>query len=271
MEQELSYQQGQLEFEAPAGLFIPANPLQISLADFSGPLDILLYLIRKNKIAIENIDITKIALQYEEYLKLMKQFNLQLAADYLVIAAILTEIKSISLLPEIEEEGEEGHEDMRLALVKRLKEYEVFQNLAIKMAELPRINRDFWPFQINYRRSGVQRRKEIQPNQLHQAMTSVLARQKIYKTYEIQEEELSTEDRMISMLKRLKNAKELKRNQGFISFESFLAFAEGRNGVAVTFISLLQLIRDKLIEVMQKGSYQRIFIRLSQDQLDEAK
>ena len=267
MEQDLSYQQGQLEFEAPAGLFIPANPLQISLADFSGPLDILLYLIRKNKIAIENIDITKIALQYEEYLKLMKQFNLQLAADYLVIAAILTEIKSISLLPEVEEEE---HEDMRLALVKRLKEYQIFQNLAIKMAELPRINRDFWTFQINYRRSGVQRRKDIQPNQLHQAMTSVLARQKIYKTYEIQEEELSTEDRIVSMLKRLKNAKELKWNKGFISFESFLAFTEGKNGVAVTFISLLQLIRDKLIEVIQKGSYQRIFIRLSQNQPDEA-
>jgi len=266
MEQELSYQQGELQFEVPADLFIPTNPLQVSLADFSGPLDILLYLIRNNKIAIENIDITKIALQYEEYLKLMKQFNLQLAADYLVIAAILTEIKSISLLPEMEEEE---HEDMRLALVKRLKEYEILQQLALKITELPRINRDFWTFQVNYHRSRVQERKEIQPNQLHQAMASVLARQKVYKTYEVQEEELSTEDRMVSMLKRLRNAKELKRNKGFISFESFLAFAEGKNGVAVTFISLLQLIRDKLIEVMQKGSYQRIFIRLSQNQLDE--
>lgn len=269
MEQELSYQQGELRFEAPADLFIPTNPLQISLADFSGPLDILLYLIRKNKIEIENIDITKIAFQYEEYLKLMKQFNLQLAADYLVMAAILTEIKSISLLPEIEEE-EQNHEDMRLALVKRIKEYERLHRLAVKIAELPRINRDFWTFQIGHRGKRVQEPKEVQPNQLHQAMTAVLARQKVSKSYEVQEEELSTEDRMVSMLDKLRRAKELKRNKGFISFESFLAFAEGRNGVAVTFISLLQLIKDKLIEVMQKGSYQRLFIRLNQPQLDEA-
>lgn len=270
MEQQahLSYQQGELLLEAPADLFIPDNPLQVSLADFSGPLDILLYLIRRNKLAIENIDITKIALQYEEYLKLMKQFNLQLAAEYLVMAAILAEIKSFALLPEPEEEAE--HEDMRAALIMRLQEYQVIRELAQRVAELPRLNKDFWTFQMHSPRSPVHPTKAITAEQLHRAMTSVLTRQKTHRAYQIKEEELSTEDRIQDMLKRLRKARELKSNNGFISFENFLVFAEGRNGVAVTFISLLQLIRDKLIEVIQKGNYQRIFIRLQETQADEA-
>ena len=257
-----SYKQGDSLLDAPQDLFIPEDPLHISLDQFNGPLDLLLYLIRKNKLAVEDIDMAKVALQYEEYLKLMKQFNLQLAAEYLVMAAILAEIKSFSLLPHIEEDERTG-EDMQAELIRRLKEYELICDLAEKIAALPRLDRDFFSFQLHSRSARIQQPQRIVAEDLGDMMTAVLARRKLHRNYELQLEEISIEDRMTDMLNRLRKAKELKTNDGFVSFENFLVIAEGKAGVAVTLISLLQLIRDGLIEVMQKESYQRIFIRLS--------
>ena len=257
-----SYRQGDSLLDAPQDLFIPQDPLQVSLDQFSGPLDLLLYLIRKDKLAVEDIDIAKIALQYEEYLKLMRRFNLQLAAEYLVMAAILAEIKSFSLLPHIDEEEKTG-EKMQAELMQRLREYELICALAGKLEAMPRLERDFFSFQLSCRSGRTQQSRAIVPAALGRTMTEVLARRRLHGSYELQPEEISTKDRMMEMLKRLRKASELKTSAGFISFENFLVAAEGHLGVAVTFISLLQLIRDGLVEVRQKENYQRIFIRLS--------
>lgn len=258
----LAHKRGDLTRNNPPSIYIPEGALQIFLDEYTGPMDVLLYLIRGQQLAIEDINIAEIAEQYAEYLKLMKQFNLQLAAEYLVMSAILAEIKSLALLPRTAEDAQDKGEEMRAALVKRLKEYAAIGAAAQRLAELPRLGRDFWTIQVHSRSSRTERRIEVSPHELSSALAAVLTRRKMQKHYELQQEELSTQDRMISMLQRLRKARELNSNEGFISFESFFTQAEGAAGVAVAFISLLQLIKDRLVEVRQNSIFEPLHIRI---------
>ena len=259
----ISYRRGSEQRANPPSVYVPDGALQISLDEYAGPLDILLYLIRKQQLPIEDINIADIAEQYADYLKLMRQFNLQLAAEYLVMSAILAEIKSSTLLPQLEAEGEDAQgESMRAALIRRLREYESLRNAAERLERSPRLGRDFWPVQIRSSRVRTTKPVEIFPDDLRAALAGVFAQQKIRRRYELHREEFSMQDRMVTILERLRQTRELRENNGFISFQSFLSASEGAAGVAITFIAMLQLIKEQRIEVKQENIFQSIYIRI---------
>lgn len=240
--------------ELPRDLYIPPYALEVFLEAFEGPLDLLLYLIRRQNLNILDIPIFEITRQYVEYIGVMKDLHLDLAGEYLLMAAMLAEIKSRMLLPRVAAE-EEDEEDPRAELVRRLLEYERYKKAADSIIELPRLERDnFQACAEPMERNVVQKLPELQLKELLFALKDVLARAEMLAHHHIQAEQLSVRQRMTEVLERL-------RGSEFIEFRALFDPREGRMGVTVTFLSLLELMRESLIELTQGEAFAPIHVR----------
>lgn len=240
--------------QLPEDLYIPPDALEVFLETFEGPLDLLLYLIRKQNLDILDIPVAEITRQYMKYIELMQELRLELAAEYLVMAAMLMEIKSRMLLPKpVNDEGEE--EDPRAELIRRLQEYERFKEAAEKLDQLPRYGRDFFPAKAYV--EAIESEQPIPPLDLRDLMFAfqeVLQRASLSAHHHVQRETLSVRERMSNILEKLKS-------DSFMPFTSFFNTAEGRIGVVVTFIAILELFRNSMIELIQSEPFSPIHIR----------
>ncbi|WP_405220782.1 segregation and condensation protein A [Lentisalinibacter sediminis] len=240
--------------ELPQDLYIPPYALQVFLEAFEGPLDLLLYLIRRQNLDILDIPIAEITRQYIEYIELMKELQLELAGEYLVMAAMLAEIKSRMLLPRPVVEEDEEH-DPRAELVRRLQEYERFKKAAENLEELPRLERDVHVVQAEApERQVVTKLPDVTLKELMVALRDVLARAEMFTNLHVQREPLSVRQRMSEILTRIRGVQ-------FTQFDKLFDVEEGRMGVAVTFIAVLELLRESLIEVVQSEDFAPLHVR----------
>ncbi len=240
--------------QLPQDLYIPPYALQVFLEAFEGPLDLLLYLIRRQNIDVLDIPIAEITLQYVEYIELMKEMQLELAGEYLLMAAMLAEIKSRMLLPRpVIEDDEE--DDPRAELVRRLQEYERFKKAAEDLSDLPRLERDVFVANVDApERKIVDDLPDITLKELLLAFHGVLKRAEMFTNLHLQRELLSVRQRMSEILSRVKA-------NTFSSFADLFDPKEGRMGVAVTFVAILELLRESTIEVAQAEAYAPLHIR----------
>jgi len=247
--------QGTAITSLPKDLYIPPDALEIFLAEsFEGPLDLLLYLIKKQNLDILDIPIAEITRQYIEYVELMKELRLELAAEYLVMAAMLAEIKSRMLLPR-PEEGIEDEDDPRAELVRRLQEYERYKQAAEDIDELPRVNRDVFPIEMNAPdRKVVKLPPRVEMKDLMKALGDVMQRAENYTHHHIQMEPLSVRERMSVVLSSVKS-------DTFIEFTSLFTIEEGRRGVVVTLLAILELLKQFLIEMVQTEVFGPIHVK----------
>ena len=246
----------------PQDLYIPPDALEVFLETFEGPLDLLLYLIRRQNLNILDIPIAVITRQYMEYLDLMQTLRLELAAEYLVMAAWLAEIKSRLLLPRPDTESDE-ETDPRAELVRRLQEYERFKKAAEDLDDLPRLGRDIFPAVANLDRSTLQRPPpDVDLDELLIAIKDVLTRAELYEHHHIQREQLSVRERMSQVLETLNLDSNLDSQQ-FTGFVDLFNSKEGRLGVVVTLLAVLELIREKLIELVQAEPFAPIYVRIN--------
>ena len=240
--------------ELPKDLYIPPDALEVFLDAFEGPLDLLLYLIRRQNLDILDIPIAEITRQYMVYVDVMKGLRLELAAEYLVMAAMLAEIKSRMLLPRpMSADGEE--EDPRAELIRRLQEYERFKRAAEDLDELPRMERDVFPVAVErpvYR--GPRPQPAVNLQELRLALKDILARAEMFSHHHVQLEPLSVRERMSDVLSAVSAEK-------FTPFASLFKHGEGRLGVVVTFLAMLELIKESLIEIVQTEIYGPIYLR----------
>ncbi len=240
--------------QLPQDLYIPPYALQVFLEAFEGPLDLLLYLIRRQNIDILDIPIAEITKQYVQYIELMKELQLELAGEYLLMAAMLAEIKSRMLLPR-PETHEEEEEDPRAELVRRLQEYERYKKAAEDLSELPRLERDtFVASAESPERKVVTKLPDITLKELLLAFHDVLKRAEMFSNLHMQREPLSVRQRMSEILSRI-------RSSNFTGFGDLFDPEEGRMGVAVTFIALLELLRESMIEVVQSEDFAPLHVR----------
>lgn len=237
----------------PQDLYIPPDALEVFLDAFEGPLDLLLYLIKRQNLDILALPIANITQQYMEYIALMKELRLELAAEYLVMAAMLAEIKSRMLLPRPVEDTEE--EDPRAELIRRLQEYERFKQAAEDINEMPRLERDMQEVSI-LQTEVVEEKKlpQVDMKDLMHALHQVLRRAEMYASHAIQREPLSVRERMTHVLNSLVV-------DDFIEFGSLFAKDEGRSGVIVTFIAILELLKEQVIEIVQSDIYAPIYVK----------
>jgi segregation and condensation protein A len=240
--------------QLPRDLYIPPNALEVFLEAFEGPLDLLLYLIKRQNLDILNIPIAEITHQYMEYVDLMTDLRLELAAEYLVMAAMLAEIKSRMLLPRPEVElDEEG--DPRAELVRRLQEYERYKQAAEDIDALPRVGRDLFPTEADAPFvEVVKRQPTVRVEDLVMALADVFQRARMYSHHHVLSEPLSVRERMTSILVALENKK-------YVDFTSLFAVDEGRRGVIVTFLAVLELVREMLIDLVQAKPMGPIHVR----------
>jgi segregation and condensation protein A len=240
--------------QLPQDLYIPPYALQVFLEAFEGPLDLLLYLIRRQNIDILDIPIAEITKQYVQYIELMNELQLELAGEYLLMAAMLAEIKSRMLLPR-PEAPEEEEEDPRAELVRRLQEYERYKKAAEDIEQLPRLERDVFVASAEApKRKVVKKLPDVTLKELLFAFHDVLKRAEMFSNLHMQREPLSVRQRMSEILTRIKSSK-------FTSFADLFDAEEGRMGVAVTFIAILELLRGATIEVVQAEEYAPLHVR----------
>ena len=238
--------------EMPEDLFIPPQALEICLETFTGPMDLLLYLIKKQNINILDLEVSKITDQYIDYINLMESLNFELAAEYLVMAATLAEIKSRMLLPKVEEEDDEN--DPRLDLIKRLQEYQIYKTVSEEIANLDRVNRDF--FLASAGMPKIEKKTNVidfNVARLKASMVEVLSRPKLDKSHQIEFEELSTQDRIQLILSIL-----TKKN--LVGFYKTLKKTEGKIGVVVSFLASLELAKDGCVNLIQNNN-EEIYIK----------
>lgn len=238
----------------PKDLYIPPDALQIFLESFEGPLDLLLYLIRRQNLDILDIPMLEITRQYMDYVELVKVFNLELAADYLVMAAVLAEIKSRMLLPRpATEEGDE--EDPRAELVRRLQEYERFKKAAEDMDAMPRIGRDVWVASTELPNLDlVKPVPDVDLKEILVALRDVMKRVELTQSHFVAMEPLSVRERMSAILEKLSQVH-------FTDFPALFTPAEGRMGVVVTFLAIMELSRESLVEIIQSELFGPIHVR----------
>ncbi len=250
----LALVRGQPVLEMPVDLYIPPDALEVILDAFEGPLDLLLYLIRRQNLDILDIPIAEITRQYVDYIEMMREMKLELAAEYLVMAAILAEIKSRLLLPRPPaEEGVEG--DPRAELVRRLQEYERFKKAAEDIDALPREERDFASVHIVVDEPKVVRLPPpVELRELLLALKDVMRRADLHGRHEIERDALNVRSRMSDVLRALADGE-------FHRFESLFDSSEGRRGVVVTFLALLELAKEQLVEIMQDESLAPIYLK----------
>ncbi|HKK06304.1 MAG TPA: ScpA family protein [Gammaproteobacteria bacterium] len=246
--------QGAAVTELPTDLYIPPDALEVFLEAFEGPLDLLLYLIKRQNLEILDIPIAEITRQYMEYVELMKELQLELAAEYLVMAAMLAEIKSRMLLPRpVEAEGEE--EDPRAELVRRLQEYERFKQAAEDIDELPRVGRDTFVAEADLvDRKVVRLPPRVEMHDLLIAIKEVMARAEMFAHHHIQREPLSVRERMSHVLSQVKGS-------AFTDFSALFTLEEGRSGVVVTLLAILELLKQSMIEIVQTDPYGAIHVK----------
>ena len=238
----------------PKDLYIPPDALEVILEAFEGPLDLLLYLIRRQNLDILDIAVAEITRQYMGYIELMASIQLELAAEYLVMAAMLAEIKSRMLLPR-QQMAEEEEEDPRAELIRRLQEYERFKKAAEDLDELPRMGRDTYQASAEAPDRDQQRpHPDVDLNDLTTALAEVLRRAEMFESHQIEMEKLSTRERMSQVMDNLRGKK-------FIPFVSLFKLEEGRLGVIVTFLAIMELIKESLVEIVQSESFGPIHVK----------
>jgi len=259
----LAFIRGEAFIEKPQDLFIPAEALEVTLDSFEGPLDLLLYLIKKQKLDILDLPIATITAQYMKYVELMKELDMELASEYLVMAAMLAEIKSRLLLPK--QQVEEDDADPRAELIRRLQAYEVIKTAAQQLDELPRVERDVLlaciDTPLNEDKSN---QAQVDLDELVAAMQGVLKRNQAFEHHHIEKELLSTQERMSRILATLTQRKNSKQ-EGFVDFITLFEPNEGRHGVVVTFLAVLELLKEHLIVCQQGESNGQLIVRLRSD------
>ena len=250
----LALVRGQPMLEIPQDLYIPPDALEVILEAFEGPLDLLLYLIRRQNLDILDIPIAEITRQYVDYIGMMQEMKLELAAEYLVMAAILAEIKSRLLLPRPPaEEGLEG--DPRAELVRRLQEYERFKKAAEDIEAMPRQERDFAVAHVVVDdRNVIRLPPPVELRELLLALKDVMKRAELYGHHAIQREALNVRSRMSDVLNMLGDGE-------FHRFEKLFDASEGKRGVVVTFLAMLELAKEQLIEIVQEESLAPIYVK----------
>ncbi len=247
---------GEPLFAMPQDLYIPPDALEVFLEAFEGPLDLLLYLIRKQNFNILDIPMAAVTRQYLVYVDEIRSRNLELAAEYLLMAAMLIEIKSRMLLPPKKTaEGEEA-EDPRADLVRRLLEYEQMKLAAVQLGNVPQYGRDFLKAQVYIEQSLQPRFPEVHLDDLQEAWRDILKRAKLVQHHKISREELSVREHMSIVLRQL-------QGQKFVEFEHLFDPAQGTAVLVVTFIALLELAKETLIEITQAEAFAPIYVRLA--------
>ena len=246
--------QGEPQFTLPKDLYIPPEALEVFLDAFEGPLDLLLYLIKRQNLDILDIPIADITTQYVEYVELMREINLELAADYLVMAAMLAEIKSRMLLPRSSED-EENEEDPRAELIRRLQEYERYKQAAEDIDALPRLERDVFQANADFPDRKIDRKDpDVDLKELLFALKEVLHRADMFSSHHVEREALSLRERMSIVLDKI-NA------DSFTPFTDLFDFEEGRDGVVVTFMAILELLKQSLLEIVQAEAFAPIHVK----------
>ena len=239
--------------ELPRDLYIPPHALEVFLEAFEGPLDLLLYLIKRHNLDILDIPIAEITRQYMEYIDLMKELRLELAAEYLVMAAMLAEIKSRMLLPRHEEFADEN--DPRAELIRRLQEYEQYKEAAESLQELPQVGRDVFEVEADSTNVPIRRvEPSVGVQELIFALKDVMERAELFSHHHVQREPLSVRERMSNILATLSP-------ETFTEFSALFTPEEGRLGVVVSLLAILELLRETLIEMVQAKPYGPIHVR----------
>lgn len=245
--------QGEPMSEMPSDLYIPPDALEIFLEAFEGPLDLLLYLIKRQNLDILDIPIAEITAQYMQYIELMEVLQLELAGEYLVMAAMLAEIKSRMLLPRPASEDEEG--DPRAELIRRLQEYERYKQAADDLDSLPRYERDIFGTIVEFPDRSVNHEPpQVSLDNLLKVFAEVLSRAEMFSHHHITREPLSVRERMSIVLDRV-------TAEDFIEFTTLFSVEEGRGGVVVTLLAILELLKGSLIEMVQNEINGPIYVK----------
>jgi segregation and condensation protein A len=261
VQQPVAKVRGEPMLAMPEDLYIPPDALEVILDTFEGPLDLLLYLIRKANVDILDIPMAKLTAQYLEYVEAMRRTNLELAAEYLVMAAILIEIKSRMLLPRPKQAEEDSELDPRAELVRRLLEYEQMKLAAQKITELPQLGRDFFSVEVWIEQTLVQRLPNVNVQDLENAWRHMLMQARVRQHHKIHKEELSVREHMSMILRKL--------TEGV--FHEFTTLFDPWKGVpvlVVSFLAVLELARERLIEVTQAEPFAPIYVKLAGLELD---
>ncbi len=247
--------EGQPITQMPRDLYIPPQALEVFLEAFEGPLDLLLYLIRRQNLDILDIPIAEITRQYMRYIELMQELQLELAGEYLLMAATLAEIKSRMLLPRTRGDEAEEESDPRAELVRRLQEYERFKRAAEDIDRMPRLERDVWPASAELVDRKVLRvPPQVTLQEMLIAFQDVLSRSDMFAHHHVQREPLSVRERMSDILSAL-------TGNEFVDFTRLFRAEEGRRGLTVTFVAILELMREGLIDIMQAEAYAPLHVR----------
>ncbi|MBU1689169.1 MAG: segregation/condensation protein A [Gammaproteobacteria bacterium] len=241
--------------EMPHDLYIPPEALEVFLETFEGPLDLLLYLIRRQNLDVLNIQMAELTRQYMHYVEMMHAGQLELAAEYLLMAALLIEIKSRMLLPR-RDESTEDETDPRAELVRRLLEYEQMKLAAQRLDELPVAGRDFALVQVWLEQAAAKRLPEVSLDDLKQAWLGVLARARVNRHHKVSREELSVREHMSRLLRRLKDER-------FAEFGALFDPTRGVPELVVTFLAVLELVRESLVVVTQQEPFAPIYVKLN--------
>jgi segregation and condensation protein A len=247
---------GEPLFKMPQDLYIPPDALEVFLEAFEGPLDLLLYLIRKQNFNILDIPMAGVTRQYLSYVEEIRTRNLELAAEYLLMAAMLIEIKSRMLLPPKKTQDGKEPEDPRAELVRRLLEYEQMKLAAYKLDAIPTFGRDYLRSQVYIEQSLIPRFPDVDVVDLQEAWRDILKRAKLIQHHKITREELSVREHMSIVLKKLQGRK-------FVEFEELFDPSQGTHVLVVTFIALLELGKETLVEITQAEAFAPIYVRLA--------
>jgi len=246
---------GEKVTEIPQDLYIPPDALEVFLETFEGPLDLLLYLIRRQNLDILKINVAKITEQYMAYVEIMRAIRFELAAEYLLMAALLAEIKSRTLLPRQTQEDDD-EEDPRAQLILKLQEYERYKEAAESIDELPRLGRDFYSTAVEPPELETTiPDPDVDLKELLIVFAEVMHRADMFKTHQVMREKLSTRERMAQVLERL-------QSESFVPFIQLFTVEEGRLGVVVTFLALMELIKESLVEIVQNEAYGPIHVKV---------
>jgi len=247
---------GEPMLELPQDLYIPPDALELVLENFQGPLDLLLYLIRRHNLDVLDIPMAELTRQYMGYIEMMQQHRLELAAEYLLMAAVLIEIKSRMLLPRPPKASEEEAEDPRAELMRRLLEYEQMKLAAQKLNELPQAGRDFGIVQVLIERTVQERLPEVGVDDLRAAWLALLTRARVNRHHKVRREQLSVREQMTHVLRCLKGGE-------YVAFEQLFELEGGLPKLVVTFIAILELAKEYLVEIQQSETLGNIYVRTS--------
>jgi segregation and condensation protein A len=248
---------GEPLLELPQDLYIPPDALELVLENFQGPLDLLLYLIRKHNLDVLDIPMAELTRQYMAYIETMQQHRLELAAEYLLMAAVLIEIKSRMLLPRPPKASEEeSGEDPRAELMRRLLEYEQMKLAAQQLNELPQASRDFEIVQVLIEHTVKERLPQVSVEDLRHAWLGLLARAKLNTHHKVRREQLSVREQMAHVLRCLRGGE-------YVAFDKLFDVESGVAKLVVTFIAILELAKEYLVEIQQSETLGSIYVRTS--------